>query len=299
VTAPSTWRLFGWTVVFTVIAASLNPFSWAYAASVTSGLPIGETLQLRGLLILNSLALAFTVVCAAGVGQTSRRSTPALAGVILSFLFMLLILGWVVPATNHLLRIELSTLDLQAPARVYLSARVVAGSELPLHELLSKAIVERNTAFGAQWIVSERLVLMLAAPAGFLLGIAVRNRLTGRTSWRIAQCAGAASLILGAIAGRYFWPLLSPIVPWAVAVRLERLGVVSWLGLALVCIAVVVLGRSVRIPNQGRGHRSQGMGPGTGLLGRLRRTLNSGRTRDFGRTLDPGRTPDPGRRTPD
>jgi hypothetical protein len=204
-----------------------------------------------------------------------------------------------VPATNHLLRIELSTLDLQAPARAYLSARVVAGSELPLHELLSKAIVERNTAFGAQWIVSERLVLMLAAPAGFLLGIAVRNRLTGRTSWRIAQCAGAASLILGAIAGRYFWPLLSPIVPWAVAVRLERLGVVSWLGLALVCIAVVVLGRSSNSePGSGA--------PGARAWALVRdcsadsgRTLNSGRTRDFGRTLDPGRTPDPGRRTPD
>ena len=243
-TAATSWRVFGWTVVFTVIAASLNPFSWAYAASVTAGVPIGETLRLRGLLILNSLALAFMLVSAAGVGQKSRQPGPALAGVTLSFLFMLLVAGWLVPATNHLLRIELSTLNLEAPARAYLSARAGAGNDLPLHELLPKAIVERNTAFGAQWIVSERLVLMLAAPAGVLLGMAVRRRLDGRTSWRIAQSAGAAALILAAIAGSYLWPLLSRFVPWTIAVRLERLNVVSWLGLACACAAVFVLVRS-------------------------------------------------------
>jgi hypothetical protein len=239
-----TWQLFGWMTLLAVGLSLLSPFGWLYALSLTKGRGFTQTMAVWRFVVPSSLVMAFALVSAFGAGQPRHRSGPALATMILSATLTLLVTGWLEPASNRQFRIALETLSRTAPpgADRFLPGR--GAVELSLPDLVRESIHERNQAFGARRVLSSRLVLVLVVPAGFVLGAAVRSRFGAGRGWRPAQFAGAASLILAAIAATYAWPLLSRLLPWAIAVRLERLGVVSWLGLAFACVAILVLTRS-------------------------------------------------------
>jgi hypothetical protein len=240
-----TWQLCGWMTLLAVGLSLLSPFGWAYALRLTEGRGFPHTMAVRLFVVPSSLVMAFALVSAFGAGQTRHRSSPVLGTMILSLTLALLVTGWLEPASNKLFRIELETLSRTAPpgADRFLPGR--GAVELSLPDLVRESIHERNQAFGARRVLSYRLVLLLAVPTGFVLGAALRSRFGAGRGWRPAQFAGAASLILAAVAGSYAWPLLSRMLTWAIAVRLERLNIVLWLGLAFVCVAVFVLVRSL------------------------------------------------------
>ena len=243
--APEAWRLFAWTVLIAVIVAALNPFAWAYASQAAFGVRIQDTLAVGWLLIPGGLVPAFLLISSLGAGQPRRQSVPLLASMMLSAVFMILVLGWVLPAARQQFRIEVAALAhdaTQTPGQVGVPAP--GAGELPLRELLAEATANGRNAQSAQRVISTRLAFLLAVPTGLLLGIAVRKRMDGRVPWRIAQCAGAAALIFASITANYAWPFLRGLLPWPTAVRLDRLQADLWLALAIAWTAVIVLGRS-------------------------------------------------------
>ena len=175
-----------------------DPFAWALAVAVVLGLgpafsgfllrlpaSTDEVTWLTMLLAPGAIAALYPLVMAIGLGVKPDRPVPLAGQIVLSTLLVVLLTGWIVPAANEAFRID-------------------------VFEILSRTRAAGSAEFRPGPAGSSLLTLSLAltAPTFVMLGFAIRRRWMQGDSWRVAQFAAGAAVVLAMFCGRAFATLV-------------------------------------------------------------------------------------------
>lgn len=179
----------------TVIVASVLGFAlWVPALMRLPPLVLAGSLVSITLLALPSgFVICLPVAGALGLGLRRDQAAPILGQMLVATALLVILTGWVVPATNQEFRLRARSLfSPQTSSRPLLPGL----AELSLPELLSSRPENVNLALSE---LSRRLAIVIAGPVFLFLGAAVRRRVLDRRSWRRAQMTGG-SVALAAVA---------------------------------------------------------------------------------------------------
>ena len=191
------------------------------------------------MLIPQGQAVLMAPVAAIGLGLRPRQPLSPLAIVPALMLAMVVLVGWLLPASNQMYREYLFSMLGE-------SGTLAMGlPELNLPDLIRKAA--NGSLFESSAAVAHlisRIGLVVAVPIYFVFGIAMRSLLANRTRWGIVRFAAGAtaaatfmlsSAVVSAIRG-----MLPDLLRW------ESGGLTVWLSSAILCLATIVMASTRR-----------------------------------------------------
>jgi hypothetical protein len=188
-------------------------------------------------------------VAAIGLGTRPWRQPNVITTIPMLVAAMVLLVGWVFPASNQMYREYVFSKLSGGPATVGSSA--AAGSnalargfaELSAPELVRLA---RNGQPHRQRAaishLSSRLALVVSAPVFFVFGIAARRSLSARTRWGIARFVAGGSAAGVFLLSSQTLSMLQRVSPGLT--NWESRGLSIWLSSAVLCVAVIVIART-------------------------------------------------------
>jgi len=244
---PDTWRVFTMALV---VAAGLSllliPSIWTYSRFPFS---LGNYAMAILLLMPQGLVTLLAPASAIGFGAKPGQQPNVFAIGVAMLLTMVLLAGWVFPATNQTYR-EFTFAKFAQRSGTAFVAPQEGTTEQSAFELIRTVRNgwpnERRAALAA---LGNRLSLVISVPVFFVFGAAVRHRLAGRTRWGIARFVAGASAVgvfllcsftLSMLRDR--WPLVANLS--------DSRGVSVWLSSLVLCLAIGVLSRRPRTQDE-------------------------------------------------
>jgi hypothetical protein len=248
-----TWRVLALPLfVSAALSLLLIPWIWSYGRWPLSFASFAVAVVL---LMPQGVATLLAPVAAIGFGTRRERQPNVITTIPMLVAVMVLLVGWVFPASNQMYReYVFSKLSGEPPEVVSNAARVPNALARGTPELSAPELVrlarsgqsdQRRAAISH---LSARLALAVSVPVFFVFGIAVRRSLAARTRWGIARW-GIARFAAGASAVGVFLlsslalSLLQRVSP-AVASWPESRGLTIWFSSGVLCVAVIVLARA-------------------------------------------------------
>jgi hypothetical protein len=255
--------------VSAALSLLLIPWIWSYGRWPLSFASFAVAVVL---LMPQGVATLLAPVAAIGFGTRRERQPNVITTIPMLVAVMVLLVGWVFPASNQMYREYVFSKLSGEPAEVVANAARVPNAlargipELNAPELVRLARTgQPDQQRAAISHLSARLALAVSVPVFFVFGIAVRRSLAARTRWGIARFAAGASAVGVFLLSSLALSLLQRVSP-AVASLPESRGLTIWFSSGVLCVAVIVLARTAN-PEPDQRTSEPGTQP---------RTLNSG-----------------------
>lgn len=232
----STWSFLAGTVM-TSAALSLLLIDSVWSSTGWPLLSFSNIALAVLMLIPQGQAVLVAPIAAMGLGLRPRQPLSPLTIVPALVLGMVLLVGWLLPASNQMYREYMFS--------KYGGDEALANGlpELSLPDLIRQAANGSTyESFAAIGQLSTRIALVAAVPISFVFGIAVRRRLDGLVRWGIARFLAGGTVIGLFLAWNFVMSQILRALPGLATFRPRSLGI--WLSLVCLSAATVLLCRT-------------------------------------------------------